>query len=152
MISTMVSVYSALSPSHGFHPVSVTSLEGKALCQLRENCDLYLYYTLPPAIFVDRYELENYRDSFTFKHRGPTNLELPVFALDEEIDSQLLLHVQYSDAAELWACDNDVESPVPRVDVNLPLHVRYGRVSRDMEPFESVHVPWPEVFFACPRS
>ncbi|KAJ7640735.1 PIG-X [Mycena polygramma] len=103
------------------HPVFKTSVEAPGY----DNCSLHLHYVLPRIVFVDPYELNNRADAYTFKHDGPSNLELPVFPLP--VDGTL--------------------------DVEVPLHVRYGATAQAGEaPFVYTQLPWPDVFFACPTS
>jgi len=90
---------------------------------------------------VDLYELHNYNHLYSFKHWGTSNLELPLAALPRT-GSALLLTVK----------------PITRdrgakVEISVPLHGRYGDVASSNSPsYQSVQVPSPEGFFACPSS
>ncbi|KAJ7133911.1 hypothetical protein C8R43DRAFT_641331 [Mycena crocata] len=84
MIST-----SALFQENSSHPVLSTLIEVSPDVEI---CKLYLHLTLPPLIFVDPFELANYRDSYSFEHLGSSNLELPLASLNGS-GSSLLLNV-----------------------------------------------------------
>lgn len=120
---------SDLHPKHGFHPISASSLHVPA--QFR-TCTYHLLYSLPPSVFVDKYELANYRSSYSFQLWGTSNLELPVFAL-EQSNSTLLLTVEPSDEP---------------IEVNVPLHLRYG--SPALDSYVHIKAPEPVGFFSCP--
>ncbi|KAJ7107046.1 PIG-X [Mycena epipterygia] len=126
---------SALVQANSYHPKLTTDLEIPDI----HPCSLHLHYALPPLLFVDPYELANYRASYTFQHRGPSNLELPLAALNKS-GSSLLLDIL-----------------VPRhggsVEVEVPLHVRYGTTSanRSLE-FQMTELQTPSSFLSCPKS
>nr|GAT59280.1 predicted protein [Mycena chlorophos] len=130
---------STLQQPHSFHPTFQTSISAY---HATPDCSLHLLYALPPLIFVDPYELANRVDFYSFQHAGPSNLELPVFALDpERSNSSVLLTVKAG-----------VETDA-LVDVQVPLLVRYGAVSNDSQSgFIQTEVPWPVVFHACSGS
>ncbi|KAJ6624187.1 PIG-X, partial [Mycena sp. CBHHK59/15] len=98
-----------------------------------ENCTLHLYYALPPIIFVDSYELGNRADSYSFQYAGTSNLELPVAAFAESTSSSLLLNV--------------ASPPRAQVDLEVPLHVRYGAPPNF--PSQHTEIQWPDAFLAC---
>ncbi|KAJ7255885.1 PIG-X [Mycena haematopus] len=100
-------------------------------------------------VFVDPYELSNRADAYSFKYyAGPSNLELPVFALSGDGDEEnavLLLTVSQPLSAD------------GVLDVEVPLHTRYGstRVSTSESStgsFQLTQLPWPDAFLACPAS
>ncbi|KAJ7640738.1 PIG-X [Mycena polygramma] len=135
---------SSLLQPQSAHPVFKTSVKAPG----HDNCSLHLHYVLPRIVFVDPYELSNRADAYSFKYDGPSNLELPVFALpasegeaDEGFAAELLL---------------TRAQPLPAdgaLDVEVPLHVRYGATAQAGEaPFVYTQLPWPDVFFACPIS
>ncbi|KAG6826142.1 hypothetical protein H0H92_000978 [Tricholoma furcatifolium] len=116
---------------NGYHPTSTTIIT-LTEPELLVNCSLHLHFTLPPLIFVDPYELAHREASYTFRHWGPADLERPVTAVQQE-SSHLLLNV---------ARHADTEREHEReVEVQLPLHLRYGDVSKS--PYHVEHVPWP---------
>ena len=41
--------------------------------------------TLPPLVFVDKYELANHHESYSFQFWGTSNLEYPVFEQNSRI-------------------------------------------------------------------
>lgn len=90
---------------------------------------------------MDLYELHNYRHLYSFKHRGTSNLELPLAALSRE-GSALLLSV------DLATMDHHAQ-----LEIKVPLHVRYGDVaSLNVSGHQIAEVPSPEGFFSCPSA
>ncbi|KAG5722956.1 Protein PBN1 [Termitomyces sp. T112] len=123
---------------NGYHPVSDTIITLDETQHL-SNCSLYLYLFLSPLIFVDPYELVHYEASYTFRHWGTSNLELPIGAVSQD-GSHLLLNVHRT--------DNKNE-----IHVKLPLHLRYGNLSEDQLPgYHTADLAWPAGFFECPLS
>ena len=121
----MASLTSSLHPTYGFHPTLRVAFN---VDDDNAACSLHLRLSLPPVVFVDPYELENYKADYTFQHAGPSNLELPVAGIPSE-HSYVLLNV---------STDNNIE---------IPLHLRYGAVgSRE---YETVDIPSPEGFLSC---
>ncbi|KAF7360562.1 RBR-type E3 ubiquitin transferase [Mycena venus] len=129
---------SSVLHSQSFHPVFKTSISAPG----HENCSLHLHYELPPLIFVDPYELSNRADAYSFKHAGPSNLELPVFALGPGDDGNATLLVS---AAQPLSVDGVL-------DVEVPLHVRYARATESPSSFQLTRLSWPEAFLECPRT
>ncbi|KAK0205090.1 PIG-X [Desarmillaria ectypa] len=127
----MASLSSTIHPLYGFHPTVTTSFHGIGV---ESSCALYLLLTLPPLIFVDPYELVNYKDSYTFRHAGPSNLELPVSAIEPN-NSHVLMNV---------SCKSITEG-----SVQIPLHLRYGEVTACMDGFQAVDVLVPEGYLIC---
>lgn len=123
----MATLTSVLHPDHGFHPIATTAIEVPAGF---EQCAVHLVYTLPPLVFVDKYELANHDQSYSFQFWGVSNLEHPVFAV-EQSDSILLLNVKRG------------------AQVSVPLHLRCGRPGAG---FEETRLGWPVGFLACPAS
>ncbi|KAL4074612.1 PIG-X [Scleroderma yunnanense] len=122
----------ALSPSRGFHSTLSTRI---ALNDAPPGCSTLVLYTLPPSIIVDRYELSD-RD-IAFELWGESNLELPVFAVNQS-DVVLLLDVKPA-------------SNLQEAVVDVPVHVRYGP-PHSGDTHQSIEVPPPMCFWACPRS
>ncbi|KAI0310924.1 PIG-X, partial [Amylostereum chailletii] len=128
---------SKLDPARGFHTTSKTHL----LLKLpRQSCSLYLAYTLSPHVFADPYELELHGHAFTLggKERSRTDLEAPVFALNEDAKDVLLLNVHHALK----------EREGGKLEVEVPLHLRYGRPT-DASEYASVDVAPPVAFWAC---
>ncbi|TRM67467.1 PIG-X [Schizophyllum amplum] len=134
---------SALFPNHGYHPTSKTRIHVPD-ASLREDCTLQLHFVLPPHIFADRYELQNYAPRLQFTYRGSANLELPVFALNSLEESELLVSVSL----------NEEEKRKGEVEVDVPLHLRYGGVlpADASTTHEEIFIRHPEAFMACPES
>ncbi|KAJ7982858.1 PIG-X [Mycena polygramma] len=128
---------SSLLHPHSFHPVFRTAISAPGYT----NCSLHLHYVLPAIVFVDPYELNDRVEAYTFQYAGPSNLELPVFALPAaEHDPELLI---------------TVAQPLPAegvLEVEVPLHVRYGATAKTggKAPFEHTQLPWPSAFLVCP--
>ncbi|PBK76017.1 hypothetical protein ARMSODRAFT_1080159 [Armillaria solidipes] len=125
----MASLSSTIHPSYGFHPIVTTSFHG---ISVEPSCSLFLLLTLPPLVFVDPYELANYKDSYTFRHAGPSNLELPVSAIGPS-NSHVFVNVS--------------RRAVKEGSLQIPLHLRYGDVSVD--GFQAVEVSVPEGYVIC---
>ena len=133
---------SSISPAYGYHHISLTRISFTAPEPLgsSQNCTLHLHFTLPPLIFVDSYELAHYEESYTFRHWGTSNLELPVAALPQE-NASLLLTARTT------------LNSTREVEVKLPFHVRYGDVTRvSLIGYEPTEMEWPTGFLACSRS
>jgi hypothetical protein len=114
-----------------------------------------VHANLPAEVFVDPYELELYREHYTFEvfrqigersanagRADGVDLEVPVFALGED------------EQRGKWGVRVDVINPCSsdgELEVDIPLHLRYGRprttesdavaVVVDIEP--------PEVYWTC---
>ncbi|KAI5893183.1 uncharacterized protein SCHCODRAFT_01184540 [Schizophyllum commune H4-8] len=142
MCSPVGTYQSWLSPNHGYHPTYKT-LANLEDASLYADCTLNLHFVLPPTIFADRYELQNYAPRLQFAYRGPSNLELPVFALDSEEGPELLVSVALNGEGK--------EGPI---EVNVPLHLRYGLVAGPdaHTTHEDVLLPYPSAFLACPKA
>ncbi|KAF8918856.1 PIG-X [Mucidula mucida] len=127
----MAFLSSSINPTYGFHPTLTVAF------RLEDDldCSLHLILTLPPLVFVDPYELGNYKTQYTFQHTGPSNLELPVIAVGDE-PSYVLFNVSRSATTSGFA--------------QIPLHLRYGEVG--VEEFQSVNIPSPEAFLSCSAS
>ncbi|KAF8341833.1 PIG-X [Amanita rubescens] len=123
----MATLTSVLHPDHGFHPITTTTLQIPAKF---EQCTVHLVYKLPPLVFVDKYELTNHHESYSFDFWGTSNLEYPVFAV-EQSDSILLVNVKQG------------------AKVSVPLHLRYGKPG---DGFDETRLSWPAGFLACPVS
>lgn len=135
--TSMASLISSIQPRDGFHPVLSTkiSLDNYKLLST-SNCSLHLLITLPPLVFVDPYELAHHEEFFTFRHWGTSNLELPVSVVAQNSSSLLL--------------DIKILKNVPEVEVNVPLHLRYGDLTKGSSGHHSVELSWPTGFLSCP--
>ena len=129
---------SRLSTTKGFHTTSTTTVKLARDAVKAGDCSLYVFYDLPPHVFVDPYELANYRDSYTFQLSGIRNLELPVIALLSP-GSNLLLNI---------SLESKSESEDLLISVDVPLHLRYGQPgSLD---YHQERIPSPAAYIACP--
>ena len=119
----------SLQPQRGFHSTLSTIL---ALDPPDSDCSFFALYTFPQTIIIDRYELVDRRLSFEFW--GESNLELPVFALDQTANSLLLI--------------NATNAHPKQVTVDIPVHARYG----EPDMAQSITLSSPMCFWACPPS
>jgi hypothetical protein len=129
---------SSLSTTEGFHTTWTTTVKLARDADKAGNCSLFVLYHLPPHIFVDPYELANFKDSYTFQLSCFQNLELPVTALLSS-GSNILLNVSLDSMSKFGDF-------VASVDV--PLHLRYGKPgSLD---YHQERIPSPTAYIACP--
>ena len=144
----------AVSPRQGFHFSLTTTLldfDPTSACPSGARPILSLRYTIPPALFVDPYELELHRAAspypFKFDISYEPDLELPVFAARQE-DAVVTLNATLS-LSERGA-----------IDVSIPVHARYGTpVSPDSEieskqegndgGFEMIQLDPPHAMLSC---
>jgi hypothetical protein len=144
MADDFVLLSSTLTPTRGFHTTSTTRFVSRG--SRTDSCTLHLYFDLPAQLFVDPYELEHRRGSYTFERFTAGNLEAPVFAPGAGGPSGLLLDVRVPEAGGGESHDDgDILS------VEVPLHARYGVPRRDGELIDEVVLPPPEAFWACAR-
>jgi len=127
---------SSLTTRHGFHTTYSTHIIVNNPADLA-RCTCHLLHILPPRVFVDPYELANYRDFYTIKLSGYSNLELPVTAVDPK-GSALLLNILLP------------KTGMQNMTVDVPLHLRYGKPVQVDDG--SVKVPLPTGFWTCPSS
>jgi hypothetical protein len=133
---------SSLSTKHGFHTTFSTQIIMNDRAKLA-NCSINLLHILPARVFVDPYELANYKKFYRFRLSGTSHLELPVTAVASD-GSVLLLGV---------LLPKTFPYTTQHLTVDVPLHVRYGKViTSNTSDDKSVEVPWPTGFWACPLS
>ncbi|RPA98648.1 PIG-X-domain-containing protein [Choiromyces venosus 120613-1] len=128
----------------GLHPKLKLSIHGPVKPPSGEDneCTLNAYFTLPVALFIDKYQLssdnQQLLDSLSIKRikaiSGETDLEAPVWTR-EKWGSRILVEV-------------DTKNGENRIELLLPLHLRY------LEPryngtITKVDFAWPSVFWAC---
>jgi PIG-X / PBN1 len=151
-MATNLRLISSITPQDGFHPISTTYIIFTLLSSSYfSNCTCYLYFTLPPLIFIDPYELAHHAQFYTFKHWGTANLELPVHAVSQN-DSGLLLNLTVLPKHVLWTWDNsDPEAKETDVglEIKVPLHLRYG--DSGSAGYHTTEMDWPTGFIACPQ-
>ncbi len=147
---------SILTPAKGLHTTSSTRLALRGPHPRR--CTLHLYFALPTQLFADPYELAHRRASYAFERFGGGDLEAPVFApgAGGGGPSGLLLDVL---VPERIVSDDDgigrgegSSSSSSIVEVDVPLHARYGVPKTGGELTDEVALPPPEAFWACPSS
>ncbi|KAH0830400.1 hypothetical protein J3R83DRAFT_1794 [Lanmaoa asiatica] len=125
----------SLQPRRGFHSTLSTII---ALDPPDSNCSFFALYTFPQSIITDRYQLIDRRLSFEFW--GESNLELPVFALNQTANSLLLINATSADARS------------KQVTVDVPVHARYGEPGMAQTSPQSITISSPTCFWACPHS
>lgn len=108
------------------------------------TCALHTYLTLPSSVFGDQYQLGTSDPLFLESHNlaalravsGETDLEAPDWAVQRWGSNWLF---------ELATPSTD--SPQSNWTATIPLHLRYLHPSES--GYQTVHVPWPVVFWAC---
>jgi len=144
-------LFSSIAPADGFHPTSTTHITFPN-SDLFSNCSLRLYFSFPPLILVDPYELAHHMRSYTFKHWGTANLELPVHAVLQR-NSVLLLSVKVSLGQDLrtsGGLSQEVGEAELGLDIKVPLHLRYGNPGSN-SGYHAAEIDWPTGFLACPE-
>ncbi|KAF5359299.1 hypothetical protein D9756_003563 [Leucocoprinus leucothites] len=145
----MLSVSATVHSSSSFHPTSQVTFTLRPHNPVPERCKLHLLYKLSPSVFIDPYELAQRQASYTFVKWGPTEIERPVHAVENQDTLALLTVVvpPHDDGAGSF-----------QFDVDVPLHARYlAPISKDTTPLVDSgnyrHFPLerPQAFFACPR-
>jgi hypothetical protein len=139
---------STLTSTKGFHTTSITRL---ALRGSRPPlCNLHLYFTLSAQLFVDPYELDLRRASYTFQRFGGGNLEAPVFASGSGHGAPSGLLLDLIIPEERRGGDEEEGGSVVVLSVEVPLHARYGVPKTEgRELIDKVVLPPPEAFWAC---
>ncbi|KAJ3543562.1 hypothetical protein NMY22_g3098 [Coprinellus aureogranulatus] len=137
---------SILDPNYGAHPSIVTTIQLPEL-QPDSACSLLLHYTLPPLLFVDKYELEMRSGEYQvvgLRGRGAKELEKPVHALQIENGGDSAVGVEL-------AVRKDLETQADTIQVRLPIHVRYGEpvASNSSAPYTIQGLESPSVVLAC---
>ncbi|KAK4135456.1 PIG-X-domain-containing protein [Trichocladium antarcticum] len=113
-----------------------------------DHCSLHAYLTLPRPIFADKYQLADpiflaSKNLSALRYTTqPVDLEAPAYVLPQW-GSAVLLDLSPPRAAE------KTETEDGRADwtAEIPLHLRYLPPAQG--GYESVHVPYPAVFWAC---
>jgi hypothetical protein len=121
----------------GLHPTLRLSIKSR-VPPFGESCAPHAYFTLPKAIFADRYQLEDplflaSKNISALRHMTqPVDLEAPAYAM-RPWGSGVLLELATSGSHE-WSAE-------------VPLHLRY------LEPvaggYRDIEIPYPVVFWAC---
>ncbi|KAF8840969.1 hypothetical protein BDN67DRAFT_582809 [Paxillus ammoniavirescens] len=131
-MSELTIISHSLEPRRGLHSTLSTRI---GLNYPELDCSFFALYTLPPSIIIDKYELIDRRLSFEFW--GETNLELPVFAVNQTNNSRLLLNATPTDSRS------------KEVLVNIPVHARYGVPGIGRLARQSIEIFPPTCFWAC---
>ena len=129
-----------LAPT-GLHPTLQLRLQSSKQPSGDAHCLPYAYFTLPRAIFADKYQLS---DGLFLASKNLTALRYVSQPVDLEAPEYVM---------KLWGSAVLVELAPPAVDkagpwtAEIPLHLRY--LSPVHGGYGSVGVPYPAVFWAC---
>ncbi len=117
----------------GLHPKNIIDLQDLK-SPLEPSCKLFAHYTVPNALFFDKYQLETKKDLNLIGLWGATDLEDPSW-LTDQFGSQALFELNSSSST-----------------FEVPLHSRYQlpSSSSSSSSYMSLHkIPYPTVFWAC---
>ena len=136
----------------GLHPKLELTLPTQHLTPPKDTCGLHAYWTLPSAIFIDRYQLSGSlflaSQNLIALHSlsGEQDLEAPDWVIKRwgsaalfQLATPSAEHINTTSHAEEWT-------------VTIPTHLRYldGRQNKTDHPDKvTVDVPWPVLFWAC---
>ncbi|KAI8081421.1 PIG-X [Halteromyces radiatus] len=129
--------WTTISQANSFHPHLITNIDltddSFLMSLLPESpeqwsCSLDVIYTLPPSVFVDRYQLNDTLGRSFFVH-GLDDLESP------------LEHVDHQDT---WV----IVRPSPNIQIDLPVHLRYQAPDRSLT-HRLIHIQQPRVGWSC---
>lgn len=137
----------------GLHPKLQISLPQSHLSPPRPTCGLHAYWTLPSALFIDRYQFSD--PLFLSAHNliklhslaGEQDLEAPDWVIDRWGSTallQLAIPQSSAQAPDLPGQQNWT--------ITIPTHLRYLPAfhGRDIVSSHSTAViPWPILFWAC---
>ena len=143
-----VCYHSHIKSPAGLHPtLQIVFPDGtKPLTPPAESCALHTYLTLPSALFIDKYQLQDslyLASQNLLKLRsvaGETDLEAPDWAISRWGSAVLL---------ELAHPPNPGPRPSEDWIVSIPLHLRYLEPAANASGTASAQLPWPVVFWAC---
>jgi hypothetical protein len=116
----------------------------------KETCALHAYWTLPSALFIDRYQLSDplflASQNLIKLHSlsGEQDLEAPEWVIDRWGSAALLQLA--TPASKASASDGDSDWTV-----TIPTHLRYLTAQENSTDsgHAKLEVPWPTVFWAC---
>jgi len=136
----------ALDPTSGFH----TTLSTRLLLNqtaYADACSLHVLHKFPPNVIVDSNELKD--RGFVFELQGPTDLELPVVAV-EQTDVWLLLNLNASSTFKgISETGENDDGGAREITVNVPLHMRYSEPTMGGPSHDEVPIEPPRAFWAC---
>ncbi|KIO22717.1 hypothetical protein M407DRAFT_27744 [Tulasnella calospora MUT 4182] len=132
-----MSLRSSLSSSHGAHPKALINITFPTPTPAPE-CTYHVLFTLPPAVFVDKFE-PPFNEHSIARTWGKMDLELPIHALPTQSSSFAMLQIERRDDTE----------GLTGAEVEVPLHVRYPR-PRSGGGYNHVKMDWPLFILACP--
>lgn len=141
----------SFSKPTGLHPTLSVIIPQSALTRPPapeyQECSLHTYLTLPSSIFGDQYQLGTTDPLFLASHNlaglrahaGETDLEAPDWAVTSWGSTWLF---------DLATPPEESLDQAANWTATIPLHLRYLRPAEE-SGYETVHVPWPVVFWAC---
>jgi hypothetical protein len=148
--STPATFSASFQSPTGLHPKLQLTLPRQHLSPPKDSCSLHAYWTLPSAIFIDRYQLSDHlflaSQNLIKLHSlsGEQDLEAPDWVINKWGSAALLELATpppsaYTSKGEDWT-------------ITIPTHLRY-LTSHTHTPGPSgtvlLDVPWPVVFWAC---
>lgn len=147
--STARSSYNAtfLHPT-GLHPKLHLTLSRRNLQPPRDTCALHAYWTLPSALFIDRYQ---FSDALSLASQNLVALRS--LSGEEDLEAPDWVIERWGSAALF-----ELAHPLAPIDdesdfvVTIPAHLRYlpgPRLPTDLPDQATLEVPWPTVFWAC---
>lgn len=164
-------IISSLSPTRGFHPTSSSALyfagsSSQTIADAYASCHIYIYYQLPPLLFIDVHELAQRSELYGYTYWGTRDLEKPAYALPPaERSGEVLIRVKVPEQlwehripGGNWKWEDETEVGKGGgwiVSVDVPMHLRYGSprsTKNSGELYEEIHVDWPHAFLHCPSS
>lgn len=144
---------STLTPTQGLHTTSTTCLSlHRGDRSLSSSCTLHLYFALPTQLFADPYELAHRRASYGFERFGGGDLEAPAFAPGAGADAPAGLLLDLVIAGGIAGEGEDDRTRNSVIQIDVPLHARYGVPKTVGELIDEVALPPPEAFWACPTT
>ena len=131
----------------GLHPKLDLNLSPASQKPPADSCALHAYWTLPSALFIDRYQLSDplfiASQNLTSLRSlsGEDDLEAPDWVV-KKWGSAALLELAHPPSHDGHSGD---------WTVTIPTHLRYLPPSKDAKTpgYEDLEVPWPVVFWAC---
>lgn len=141
----------------GLHPKLDITIPRKHLVPPKDSCALHAYFTMPSAIFLDRYQLSETlflqsQNLIALRSlSGETDLEAPDWVV-EQWGSAALLELAHPVQDTTTSLSNDAWK------ITIPTHLRYvrsdlksnsSRADHTGSDHEVLDVPYPVVFWAC---
>ncbi|KAF2170847.1 hypothetical protein M409DRAFT_63892 [Zasmidium cellare ATCC 36951] len=136
------------APPTGLHPKLTLSLPASTLQPPKEDsCALHAYWTLPTALFIDRYQLS---DPLFLASQNLIALRSLSGAQDLEAPDWAVKHPWGSAALFELATPNVTTTAEDGFwNITIPTHLRYVNSTLSIDGKTPLAIPWPTVFWAC---